>query len=345
MKSREIHLRKRPAGIPTEDNFALVTVDLPALQDGEVLVQNLWMSVDPYMRGRMDDIESYIPPFQLGEALDGDAVGRVIESKHSDYQVGDRVHHLKGWREYAICCGDGLDEVMHKPELTKIDTTAIPASAYLGVIGMPGRTAYAGLEYVAKILPGETVYISGAAGAVGSAASQIAKLKGCRVVGSAGSNEKVDWLLNELGIDAAINYKTVDNIELAIAEACPHGIDVYFENVGGPQMDAVLNVMNDFGRIALCGLISDYNTMESAVGPKNFAQILTKSLMVKGFIVTEFDARAGEYEKQMAQWIAEGKIKWRETVLNGIESAPQALIGLFKGTNCGKMLVKFSEET
>lgn len=340
--NREIHLISRPKGIPTSANFALISNELPALAEGEVLVENQMMSVDPYMRGRMDDTDSYIPPFPLGAPMEGDAVGRVVESRHPNFMAGDTVRHFSGWRTHSILNGNKRHDIIGMPELSKIDTRQVPASAYLGILGMPGRTAYAGLVHVANIQAGETVYVSGAAGAVGSAACQIAKLKGCRVIGSAGSDKKVKWLLDEMGIDGAINYKTAGNIEQAIAFHCPDGIDVYFENVGGEQLDAVLKLMNTFGRIALCGLISAYNDMDGTDGPKNFAQILIKSLSVRGFIETEFIDQAPEYEQQMSQWITEGKVHWQETVLEGIDQAPEAMIGLFTGANTGKMLVRLS---
>jgi NADPH-dependent curcumin reductase CurA len=255
-KSREIRLKNRPEGLPRETDFELAEVELPEIGEGEVLVQNMYMSVDPYMRGRMVDKRSYLPPFQLNQPLDGGCVGGVVESKNEQFQVGDFVLGMSGWREYFISDGTGLN---------KIDPKVAPIQAYLGTVGMPGLTAYCGLLEIGKPNEGETVFVSAASGAVGSIVCQIAKLKGCNVVGSAGSDAKVSWLLEKAGVDAAFNYKKVDNIIAEVGKHCPKGIDVYFENVGGVHLEAALEHMNKFGRIVMCGMIAIYNAPDPRV--------------------------------------------------------------------------------
>ena len=331
--NREIHLESRPVGLPQESNFKLAEVEVAAPADGGILVKNLYMSVDPYMRGRMLDRKSYVPPFQVGAVLQGGAIGEVVESNNEEFPVGTHVASMYGWREYFVSDGAGLQ---------KVDGSLAPLSAYLGVLGMPGLTAYIGLKDIGKPEPGQTVFVSGAAGAVGSVACQIAKAMGCRVVGSAGSQEKVDWLQNELGVDVALNYKTVDNLRSALLEACPDGIDVYFDNVGGDHLTAAIWGMNDRGRIIACGSISTYNETEPPPGPNNLFQIVTKRLRWQGFIVSDHPDRAPAFAKEMGGWIADGKVVWRETVHEGIENAPQAFLGLFAGTNMGKMVVRLA---
>jgi NADPH-dependent curcumin reductase CurA len=283
----------------------------------------------------MNDRKSYVPPFQLGEPLDGGCVGRVVESKKGPFQVGDYVYGMLGWREYFISDGQGL---------VKVDSSMAPLQSYLGTVGMPGLTAWAGLLYIGKPKEGETVFVSGAAGAVGSVVCQIAKLKGCRVVGSAGSDEKVSWLLNEAGVDAAFNYKKVDNVITEVAKLCPQGIDVYFENVGGVHLEAAIEHMNTNGRIVMCGMISMYNATQPVPGPPNLAYIIIKQLTMQGFIVTDHFDKMQEFYSDMGKWIAEGNIKWKETIVDGIENAPKAFIGLFKGENFGKMIVKIGSD-
>ncbi len=329
--SREIRLHRRPVGLPSVEDFTLETVTLPALSDGEVLVKNLYMSVDPYMRGRMIDRKSYTPPFALGEVLQGGAVGEVIESKHAQYQVGDTVLHGLGWREYFVSDGQGL---------TAVDPTIAPVQSFLGAVGMPGQTAYFGLLDIGQPKAGETVFVSAAAGAVGSMVCQIAKLKGCRVIGSVGSQAKIDWLRNEVGIDAAINYKETGELKAELGKHCPNGLDIYFENVGGVHLEAALAHMNNHGRIPACGMISQYNATEATPAPSNLGLIVGKRIKVQGFIVSDYRARAGEFYADMRQWIAARQIKWHETVVAGIENAPTAFRGLFTGENLGKMLVK-----
>ena len=329
--SREIRLKRRPTGLPDEDNFALVAVPIPELRPGEVLVRNIYMSVDPYMRGRMNAGKSYTPPFQIDEPLTGGAVGQVVAGLNGRFQAGDYVTSMLGWREYFVSDGRGL---------TQIDPRVAPIQAYLGVLGMPGLTAYVGLLDIGRLQAGETVFVLAAAGAVGAVACQIAKLKGCRVIGSAGSPAKVAWLLDEAGVDAAFNYREVTDLAAELGRHCPQGIDVYFENVGGAHLEAALQHMNAFGRVAVCGMISQYNATAPAPGPRNLSLVIGKRLTLQGFIVSDHAGRQPQFSADMGQWLAAGRIKWQETVVEGLERAPQALIGLFKGENVGKMLVK-----
>jgi NADPH-dependent curcumin reductase CurA len=332
--SKEIRLKNRPVGLPGKSDFELAEVTVPELGNGEILVQNIYMSVDPYMRGRMYDRKSYVPPFQLNQPLDGGCVGRVIESKNEQYQTGDLLLGMNGWREYFISDGTAV---------LKIDPRIAPAQAYLGTVGMPGLTAYYGLLEVGKPQEGETVFVSAASGAVGSIVCQIAKLKGCRVVGSAGSDAKVAWLLEETGVDAAFNYKKTDNVITEVGQHCPDGIDVYFENVGGVHLEAALEHMNKFGRIVMCGMIDMYNATEPVPGPTNLAYMIGKQLTMQGFIVSDHFDMLMQFYGDMGKWIAEGKIKWKETIVEGLENAPGAFIGLFKGENFGKMIVKVGD--
>lgn len=332
--SCEIHLKERPQGKPTAAAFAVATVTLPDPSAGQLLVRNLYMSVDPYMRGRMVDRKSYTPPFPLGEALTGGAVGEVVQSNHPDFAVGDHLLHGYGWREYFLSDGKGL---------SKIDPLQAPVQSYLGVMGMPGQTAYFGLLDIGAPKAGETVFVSAAAGAVGSIVCQIAKLRGCRVVGSAGSAEKIAWL-ERVGVDALLNYKETENLTQTLGELCPDGIDIYFENVGGEHLQAALAQMNNHGRIVACGMISQYNNTEALPGPTNLMLIVGKRIKMQGFIVSDYSARAGEFYAEMGGWISEGKIQWEETIVEGIEKAPEAFIGLFSGENMGKMLVRLAPE-
>lgn len=331
MISQEIRLKRRPVGLPSAEDFELATVSLPAPGPGKMVVRNLYMSVDPYMRGRMVDRKSYVPPFALGETLQGGAVGQVVESNGGKFNEGDYVLHGLGWREAFLSDGKGL---------APIDPAIAPVQAFLGAVGMPGQTAYFGLLDIGQPKAGETVFVSAAAGAVGSVVCQIAKLKGCRVVGSVGSQAKVDWLLNEIGVDAAFNYKEADNLKAELGKHCPNGIDIYFENVGGDHLEAALTHLNQNGRIPVCGMISQYNATEATPGPSNLSLIIGKRLKLQGFIVSDYRARSGEFYADMKSWIAAGQIKWQETVVEGIENAPSAFIGLFTGENMGKMLVK-----
>lgn len=332
--SREIRLKHRPVGLPSEHDFELAEVPLPTLQEGEVLVRNHYMSVDPYMRGRMYDRASYVPPFQLGQPLEGGCLGQVVQSQgNTALHEGDYVSSRLGWREYYVSDGS---------QLTKVEPHDVPLRAYLGTMGMPGMTAYVGLLDIGKPQEGNTVFVSGAAGAVGMVVCQIAKLKGCRVVGSAGSAAKVQWLRDVAGIDAAFNYKEVDSLMAELGRHCPHGIDVYFENVGGAHLEAALEHMNPFGRVVLCGMISQYN--EAAPGPGNLTHAVRKRLTLQGFIVSDHTDRQAQFHADMAAWIQAGKLKWEETILDGLDKAPQAFIGLFAGDNIGKMLVRLVDE-
>ena len=329
--SREIHLASRPVGMPVAENFDVVTQSLPAIGDAELLVRNSWMSVDPYMRGRMIDRKSYAPPFQIGEALFGGAVGTVLDSNHTDFMARDYVLSGLGWREGFVSNGEGL---------TKIDPNIAPVQSYLGVLGMPGMTAYSSLLRIGEPKPGETVFVSAASGAVGAIVCQIAKLKGCRVVGSVGSDEKAAWLREQLGVDAVINYKTCGNLLDALRVAAPDGVDIYFENVGGVHLEAALEAMNPFGRLIMCGMISGYNDVERSAGPSNLFNMIGKNLRMQGFIVTQLWDMHPAFLQDMAEWILNGKIRWKETVEEGIENAPNAFMNLFRGDNFGKMLVR-----
>jgi NADPH-dependent curcumin reductase CurA len=322
--SREIVLAAHPRGEPQESDFELRdTVDVePA--DGEVLVRNVFVSVDPYMRGRMTGIKTYVAPFEVGSPIVGGAVGRVVTSKHDGFGEGDWVNSMLGWRERGVVAGE---------HLLKLDPVLGPPSTALGVLGMPGLTAWYGLVEVGRVRAGETIYVSGAAGAVGSAAAQIAKLKGLRVIGSAGSDEKVDWL-RSLGIDA-FNYK-----ESPTKEALRDGVDAYFDNVGGDQLEAALGAMRPFGRVIACGAISRYNDESPSPGPRNFGYVVTKRLRIEGFIVSDHSDRFRDFIAEVGPWVAGGEIQYRETILEGIERVPAAFAGLFRGENTGKMLVR-----
>lgn len=328
--SQEIRLKRRPTGLPSAADFELASVPVPVPGAGEVLVRNLYMSVDPYMRGRMLEQPSYVQPFQVGQPLDGGCVGEIVQSHSAAWHVGEHVLGRKGWREYYV--SDGT-------ELTKIDPTLAPLQSYLGALGMPGLTAYVGLLDIGRPRAGETVFVSAAAGAVGAVACQIAKIQGCRVVGSAGSAAKVRWLRDVAGVDAAFNYKEVGGLAAELARQCPHGIDVYFENVGGDHLDAALEHMNLRGRIVLCGMISQYNASTPS-GPSNLRLAVRKRLTLQGFIVSDHVDRQPQFYADMGAWIAAGKMHWQETIVEGIANAPQAFLGLFAGDNTGKMLVR-----
>jgi hypothetical protein len=332
--SREIRLRERPDGAPESRHFELAEVEVPDPGPGQVLVRNLFMSVDPYMRGRMRDTRSYVPSFEVGRVMDGGSVGQVVASRHDGFVEGDSVVGMQGWREYYLT--DGEDQRKIDPAL------GAPLSAYLGVLGMPGLTAYVGLLDIGKPQEGETVMVSAAAGAVGSLVGQIAKIKGCRAVGSAGSPEKVAHLTSELGFDAAFDYKTADLHE-ALTECCPDGIDVYFENVGGAMLEAVLLHMKPFGRIPVCGMISQYNATEASPGPRTLISIIPNRLRMQGFIVSDHWDRMNAFLRDVGGWLASGRIRYDETIVDGIDQAADAFIGLFQGGNTGKMLVRLHE--
>jgi NADPH-dependent curcumin reductase CurA len=329
--SREIRLASRPNGIPTIANFTMVRTELEPLQDRQVLVRNLFMSVDPYMRGRMNDGKSYVPPFELGKPLDGGAVGEVIESRAREFKPGDAVTSNFGWREYFLAS---------PKELHPVSRDVQPLSVYLGALGMTGMTAWVGLNLV-EVKAGDVVFISGAAGAVGNVAGQLAKLRGCRVIGSAGSPEKVKFLREECGFDIAFDYKVGPVLEQLNLEA-PDGIDVYFDNVGGETLEAALSALRMHGRIIACGGISGYNEEKPPPGPSNLFNMITKRLTMKGFIVRDWLDRQGEFETEVGGYFRAGKLKNKETVVEGIGHAVGAFIGLFEGKNVGKMVVKLT---
>jgi len=331
MKTQEIILASRPQGMPGKSNFEFKESQIPQVNEGEVLLKGLYYSVDPYMRGRMSDAKSYVPPFKVGEPIKGGVVAEVLESRDPRFKVGDKVQALLPWKENMVAKADHLQ---------KIDDSIAPASYYLGILGMPGLTAYFGLLDIGNPRKGETVVVSGAAGAVGTVVGQIAKIKGCRVVGIAGSDEKIEMLKSEFGFDAAINYNTTDNIKQAISEACPNGVDVYYDNVGGPISDAVLANINFQSRIIICGQIALYNATEVPVGPRVQPVLLTKSALMKGFIVGDYTDRFSEGANQLAQWIQSDQLKFQETIIDGFDKLPEAFIGLFHGENKGKMIVK-----
>jgi len=329
--SKEIRLKSRPAGLPTADNFELASVELPAPGAGEVQVKNLWMTVDPYMRGRMNDVKSYSPPFQLHEALQGGAIGEVVASNDAGLKVGDLVSSFFGWREGFNAPAGALQ---------KLETHGLPAQAFLGAAGMPGLTAYVGLVRIAAMKPGDVVFVSAAAGAVGQVACQIAKLKGHTVIASAGGADKAAYL-KSLGVDHVIDYKATPNLTEALMAAAPKGIDVYFENVGGAHLEAALMAANPFARFALCGMISQYNDADPAAGAtRGLIVAVGKSLRLEGFIVSNHVDMMPDFIKEFSGWAAAGQIKWEETIEHGIENAPAAFLKLFKGENLGKMLVK-----
>ena len=333
MQNKQILLNSRPAGMPSTGNFKIEVTAMPGPEDGKVLVRTLYLSVDPYMRSRMNDRKSYVPPFALNEMISGGVVGEVIESRAPNFQAGDIVTGMLGWR---------LFQVAKAEELRKVDPKMAPITTALGVLGMPGLTAYFGLLDICDPQAGETVVVSGAAGAVGTTVCQIAKIKGCRVVGIAGSDEKNAYLVDELKVDAAINYKTA-NVKEALAEACPQGIDVYFDNVGGEVSDAVLPQINKGARVSICGQISMYNLERIDVGLRAQPLLLIKSAMMKGFIITDYAPRFAEGVPRLTKWLAEGKLKYAETITVGFENAPRAFLGLFAGENLGKQLVRVTE--
>jgi NADPH-dependent curcumin reductase CurA len=330
MQNRQILLNSRPAGMPTTDNFRIENTETPEPKDGEVLVRTLYLSVDPYMRGRMNDRKSYVPPFVLNEVISGGVVAEVVDSRAANFQAGDIVTGMLGWRLLSSAKAE---------ELRKVDPRLAPITTALGVLGMPGLTAYFGLLDICDPQAGETVVVSGAAGAVGTTVCQIAKIRGCRVVGIAGSDEKNAYLLNELHVDATINYKT-ENVKEALAAACPNGVDAYFDNVGGEVSDAVLLLINKGARISICGQISMYNLERMDVGLRAQPFLLVKSAMMKGFIVTDYAPRFAEGVIELGKWLAEGRLKYIENIIEGFENTPRAFLGLFAGENLGKQLVK-----
>ena len=329
--TRQIILKSRPAGIPSPDNFETRTVDIPAVSEGQVRVTAHTMSVDPYLRGRMNDAPSYIPSFQVGEPVVGGGIARIVESKAEGFSVGSYVMGYLPWQEEIVIESAGLKIV---------DENLAPLSYYLGILGMPGLTAWFGLMDIGKPQTGETVVISGAAGAVGLVAGQLAKIHECRVVGIAGGDAKVSYLKDELKFDAAINYKTTSDLETAIASACPSGVDVYFDNVGGGISDAVLSQINKNARIIICGQISLYNATSQPTGPRIQSVLLKKSALMQGFIVSNYISRFDEGLKALTQLVGTGKLKYTSTTYHGFEKLPEAFIALFEGKNLGKLIVE-----
>jgi NADPH-dependent curcumin reductase CurA len=325
---REIRLVARPQGFPGEDLFEVAETPIPEPREGQVLIRNTYFSVDPYMRPRMNDVRSYVAPFTLGEAMTGGAVGRIAVSRNSRYAEGDWVLHQLGWREWALSDGTAL---------RRLDRSMAPVSTALGVLGMPGFTAWYGLFVLGAPAEGDTVLVSGAAGAVGSAAGQMARIAGGRVIGSAGSEEKLDWL-RELGFDAVFNYRE-QNPRSALAELAPDGIDVYFDNVGGDHLEAAIGAAKNYARIVACGSIARYNDAEPAPGPRNMFMVVTKRLRLQGFIISDHFERFGEFAREASAWYHDGRLQYRETIVEGIENAPRAFLGLLRGENIGKMLV------
>ncbi|MBJ7897795.1 NADP-dependent oxidoreductase [Bacillus atrophaeus] len=333
---QQIQLARRPQGVPKHEDFRFETISVPEPKQGEVLVKTLYVSVDPYMRGRMQNAKSYVEPFALDEALSGGVIAEVVSDGEGQFKKGDIIIGNLNWQEYSAASESAL---------RKIDTSIAPASAYLGILGMTGLTAYFGLMDIGRPKQGETVVVSGAAGAVGSTVGQIAKIKGARVVGIAGSDEKIAYLKDELQFDEAINYKTEDDIQKALADACPDGVDVYFDNVGGPISDSVMNLLNEFARIPVCGAISSYNaeSEKDDMGPRVQSKLIKTKALMQGFIVSDYSERFPEGAKQLAEWLKDGKLHYEETITEGFDKIPDAFLGLFQGKNKGKQLIKVSE--
>ena len=329
MQNKRVVLASRPAGEVVEDNFRIESAALPQPAQGEVLVKNLWLSLDPYMRGRMSDAKSYVKGVELGEVMVGQTVGEVVESKHPEFKPGEKVLTQLGWQHYGVSKGQ---------DLNRVKEGQAPLSYYLGILGMPGMTAYFGLKEIGQPKAGETVVVSAASGAVGSVVGQLAKLWGARAVGIAGGREKCDYVARELGFDACIDYKA-GNLQRDLREACPKGVDVYFENVGGEMLDTLLRQMNVFSRIVVCGLIAEYSTSQP-YGLKMIRSVLVNRIRMQGMIVFDWKERYGEALASLGNYLKQGKLKYRESVLEGLDNAPRGLIGLLKGKNFGKQLVK-----
>ncbi len=332
--SREVRLRARPRGLPTLDDFEIAETPMPEPREGEALVRTIYMSVDPYMRGRMTGVRSYVAPFEVGEPLSGGAVGQVVESRAPELAPGDLVLSQLGWREFAATPARALE---------RIDPGPAPLAAHLGILGMPGFTAWYGMREIGRPRSGETVFVSAASGAVGSLAGQLATRWGARVLGSVGTEDKAAHVRDELGFDGAFCYRTTPPRE-ALAALAPDGIDVYFDNVGGEHLEAALHHLRDFGRIVACGMISRYNDAAPAPGPSNLFLVVTRRLLLQGFIITDHWGRRGEFLAEVAPLVARGELRWRETVAEGIEAAPGALLKLFAGKNLGKMLVRLAPD-
>jgi len=331
MTTKQIVLIRRPKGKPVMENFQTNDVELPEIKDKEVLLEAMFLSVDPYMRGRMNDGKSYTPPFEIGKPITGGVVAKVLKSNSINFKENDIVTGNLPWQQHCIATENGV---------IKIDISLAPASYYLGILGMPGLTAYFGLMHIGKPKAEETVVVSGAAGAVGIVVGQIAKLHGCRVVGIAGSDEKVKLLKEEFGFDEVINYKTSTDIKKAIADVCPKAVDVYYDNVGGEISDAVISNINFNARIVLCGQIALYNSTEIPMGPRLQPMLLTRSVLMQGFIVSNYQSQFEEGLTHLSLWLKEGKLKYKETIVKGFDKLPSALLGLFSGDNTGKMIVE-----
>ena len=331
MTTKQIVLFSRPNGKPVMENFQINHFELPEINDKEVLLEAMFLSVDPYMRGRMNDAKSYVPPFEIGKPITGGVVAKVTKSNSANFKENDIVTGNLPWQQHCIATENGL---------IKIDTSVAPASYYLGILGMPGLTAYFGLMHIGKPKAGETVVVSGAAGAVGIVVGQIAKMQGCHVVGIAGSDEKIKLLKEEFGFDVVINYKTCTDLKKAIADACPNAVDIYYDNVGGEISDAVISNINFNARIVLCGQIALYNSTEIPIGPRLQPMLLTRSVLMQGFIVSNYQTQFEEGLNHLSQWLKEGKLKYKETIVKGFDKLPSALIGLFSGDNTGKMIVE-----
>jgi len=329
--NKAIILNNRPVGKPTLPDFKFITEEMPVAGPGEILLKTKFVSVDPYLRGRMSDEKSYVPSFELQKAISSGTIAEVIESQNEKFKKGDFVSGALLWKKYQTSKGEGL---------LKIDPTMAPPSAYLGILGMTGLTAYIGLTEIGVPKAGETIVVSGAAGAVGSIVGQIARILGCRAVGIAGSDEKISLLKSKFGFNEAINYNTTSNMAEAIAEACPAGVDVYFDNVGGSISDGVRASVNKFGRIIVCGSISTYNETSTPMGPRVETFLIRKSALMQGFIIGNYAAKFPNAIQQLAQWLKEGKLTYTETIVEGFDNIPQAFIDLFEGTNTGKMVVK-----
>ncbi len=333
--NRQVVLAARPVGYPTEEDFEVRDAPMPALGERQVLVRNLWLSLDPYQRGRMSDAPSYTASTEIGEVMTGGTVGRIVASNSADYATGEIVHGQLGWQDYAVSNGNNL---------RRLDPSAAPISTALGVLGMPGLTAYFGLFEVGRPKPGDTVVVSAASGAVGAVVGQLARMAGCRVVGTAGTQQKVDYITQELGFDAGINYKTED-VRARLEETCPYGVDVYFDNVGGFVTDAVMEVLAYRARIAICGQMSQYNLETPDTGPRNLRNLLMRQATMEGFIVGRFVDRNEEALRRLTAWVRDGRLKYKEDVVDGLENAPRAFMGLMRGENFGKLLVRVSEES
>ncbi len=331
--NRQITLAARPVGYPKESDFKLVEAPMPVPGPGEALVKIVYVSLDPYMRGLMKEVPAYWPPLALGDLMVGGAVGKIVQSNHPDFRKGDIVEGMFGWQEYTVTDGK---------ELRRVDPNAAPISTALGVLGMPGLTAYFGLLEVGRPKAGEVVLVSGGAGAVGSVVGQLAKMQGCRVIGIAGADAKINHMVRDYGYDAAFNYKSVENYYAVLSEMCPDGVDVYFDNVGGAITDAALRLLNTGARVAICGQISQYNLEQPETGPRSFPQLLFKQARAEGFLVMQFADRYAQALVELTRWLQEKKLKYREDIVEGIENAPAAFIAMLHGRNIGKQLVKLA---